>query len=430
MTTFLILGGLILLLLTGVPIFAGLGVASIVLMLIAEGSIGSIADTVFGKLDTGLLTAIPMFAFMAHVMIRSKVVDDLFEAANALVRHLPGGLGVATVLSCTVFAAISGSSVATALTIGSSAIPQMQRYGYRPSDSYGVVAAGGTLGILIPPSGPLILYALVTETSIGALFLAGVIPGLMIAAIFSVFCVVQGATRKDVEKLDWVGWRACAAALRKSIWALALPPIVLGGIYFGIFTASEAAAIGCVFALMIAVGIYRNFGFRDLYETAFETVRTTAMLFMILAAAAMFGYVVTIMRLPYELVEAVVTMGASPMTFIIAVMLVIFVLGMFLETIAIILITTPIIFPVMLELGINPIWYGILLMINLELALITPPVGMNLFVIKGITKAPLDQIIRGILPYVLLMLLGLLIVLIFPQLATWLPNIAGFGRQP
>ena len=430
MTTFLILGGLILLLLTGVPIFAGLGVASIVLMLIAEGSIGSIADTVFGKLDTGLLTAIPMFAFMAHVMIHSKVVDDLFEAANALVRHLPGGLGVATVLSCTVFAAISGSSVATALTIGSSAIPQMQRYGYRPSDSYGVVAAGGTLGILIPPSGPLILYALVTETSIGALFLAGVIPGLMIAAIFSIFCVVQGATRKDVEKLDWVGWRACAAALRKSIWALALPPIVLGGIYFGIFTASEAAAIGCVFALMIAVGIYRNFGFRDLYETAFETVRTTAMLFMILAAAAMFGYVVTIMRLPYELVEAVVTMGASPMTFIIAVMLVIFVLGMFLETIAIILITTPIIFPVMLELGINPIWYGILLMINLELALITPPVGMNLFVIKGITKAPLDQIIRGILPYVLLMLLGLLIVLIFPQLATWLPNIAGFGRQP
>ena len=428
MTIFLILSGLIILLLTGAPIFAGLGVASIVLMLIAEGSIGSIADTVFGKLDTGLLTAIPMFAFMAHVMIRSKVVDDLFEAANALVRHLPGGLGVATVLSCTVFAAISGSSVATALTIGSTAIPQMQRYGYRPSDAYGVVAAGGTLGILIPPSGPLILYALVTETSIGALFLAGVIPGLMIAAIFSGFCVVQGAMRKDAERLSWIGWPACAAALRKSMWALALPPVVLGGIYFGIFTASEAAAVGCVLALMIAVGVYRNFGFRDLYETAFETVRTTAMLFMILAAAAMFGYVVTIMRLPNELVEAVIAMGASPMTFVIAVMVVIFILGMFLETISIILITTPIIFPVMIELGINPIWYGILLMINLELALITPPVGMNLFVIKGISQAPLEQIIRGILPYVLLMMMGLLIVLIFPQMATWLPDIAGFER--
>jgi len=428
LTTFLILIGLVALLLTGAPIFAGLGVASIVLMLVTEGSIGSIADTVFGKLDTGLLSAIPMFAFMAHIMIRSKVVDDLFEAANALVRHLPGGLGVATVLSCTVFAAISGSSVATALTIGSSAIPQMQRYGYRPSDAFGVVAAGGTLGILIPPSGPLILYAIVTETSIGALFLAGVIPGLIIAGIFAGFCIVQAVWRKDTEKLNWVGWPACAAALRRSMWALLLPPLVLGGIYFGIFTASEAAAVGCIFALVIAVGVYRNFGWRDLYDTAFETVRTTAMLFMILAAAAMFGYVVTIMRLPNELVEAVISMGASPMVFIIAVMAVIFVLGMFLETIAIILITTPIIFPVMLELGIDPIWYGILLMINLELALITPPVGMNLFVIKGIAHAPMDQIIRGILPYVLLMLFGLIVVLTVPQTATWLPAIAGFGR--
>lgn len=428
MTTFLILSGLVALLLTGVPVFAGLGVVSIVMLLATEGNIGSIADTVFGRLDIGLLTAIPMFAFMAHIMIRAKVVDDLFAAANALVRHLPGGLGVATVLSCTVFAAISGSSVATALTIGSSAIPQMQRYGYRPSDAYGVVAAGGTLGILIPPSGPLILYALVTETSIGALFLAGVIPGLIIASIFAAFCMVQAMWRKDRERLNWIGWRDCGAALRKSIWALSLPPLVLGGIYFGIFTASEAAAIGCVIALLIAVLVYRNFSFRDLYETAFETVRTTAMLFMILAAAGMFGYVVTIMRLPNEMVEAVVSLGASPMMFILAVMLVIFVLGMFLETIAIILITTPIIFPVMIELGINPIWYGILLMINLELALITPPVGMNLFVIKGIAKATMGEIIHGILPYVMLLLAGLIIVLLVPQTATWLPIAAGFGR--
>jgi C4-dicarboxylate transporter DctM subunit len=261
-----------------------------------------------------------------------------------------------------------------------------------------------------------------------ALFLAGVIPGLIIASIFAGFCIVQAMWRKDAERLSWIGWRACAAALRKSIWALTLPPLVLGGIYLGIFTASEAAAIGCIIALLIAVAVYRNFGFRDLYETAFETVGTTAMLFMILAAAAMFGHVVTIMRLPNELVEAVVALGASPMMFILAVMLVIFVLGMFLETIAIILITTPIIFPVMLELGINPIWYGILLMINLELALITPPVGMNLFVIKGIAHAPLDEIIRGILPYVLLMLLGLIIVLVLPQTAIWLPDVAGFGR--
>lgn len=428
MTTAVVLAGLVLVLLTGVPIFAGLGLASIVLMLLTEGSIGSVADTVFGKLDTGLLTAIPMFAFMAHVMIRAKVVDDLYAAAHALVRHLPGGLGVATVLSCTVFAAISGSSVATALTIGTSAIPQMQRYGYRPRDAYGVVAAGGTLGILIPPSGPLILYAIVTETSIGALFLAGVIPGLLIALIFAGFCMAQAAARRDMERLSWAGWRACGKALAKSVWALSLPPVVLGGIYFGIFTASEAAAVGCIVGLAIAVLVYRNFGWRDLYETAFDTVRTTAMLFMILAAAAMFGHAVTIMRLPAELVEAVVALEASSLAFVLAVMAVIFVLGMFLETIAIILITTPIVFPVMLELGIDPIWYGILLMVNLELALITPPVGMNLFVIKGIARAPLSEIIHGILPYVALMLLGLVLVLVFPQTALWLPEIAGFGR--
>ena len=428
MTTLLILTILIALLLTGMPIFAGLGLTAIFITVASEGSISSIADTVFAKLDNALLTAIPMFAFMAHVMIRSKVVDDLYDAANALVGHFKGGLGVATVLACTVFAAISGSSVATALTIGSSAIPQMQRFGYRPSDTYGVIAAGGTLGILIPPSGPLILYAVVSETSIGALFIAGLIPGIMMAMLFASYSIAQGYFRSELRQTDWIGLAGCGHAMRKSIWSLLMPPVVLGGIYMGIFTASEAAGIGCIYALFVGSVIYRNFGIKDLARTAYDTVCTTAMLFMILAAAAMFGYVVTIMRLPNELVEAVLEVGASPITFIIAVMLVIFVLGMFLETIAIILITTPIIFPVMLELGINPIWYGILLMINLELALITPPVGMNLFVIKGISGANLDVIIRGIFPYVLLMLLGLIIVMVVPQTATWLPKAAGFGR--
>ncbi len=426
--TAVILLGLVLLLLSGMPIFAGLGLASIVLMLVTEGSIGSVGETVFGKLDNELLSAIPLFAFMAHVMIRTRVVDDLYEAANSLVGHLSGGLGVATVLSCTIFAAISGSSVATALTIGSTAIPQMKRFGYRGSTAYGVVAAGGTLGILIPPSGPLILYAIVTETSIGALFLAGLIPGLIVAFIFAAYCMAEASYQGDVKRQPWIGGAACVAAIRKSIWALLMPPLVLGGIYMGLFTATEAAAIGCIYALLVGALVYRNFGLKDLYDTAFETVRTTAMLFMILATAAMFGHAVTIIRLPFELMESVVALGASPMMFVLIVMAVVFVLGMFLETISIILITTPIIFPVMLELGINPIWYGILLMINLELALITPPVGMNLFVIKGIAKAPIGEIIRGVIPYVGLMLAGLALVLFFPQLALWLPAVAGFGR--
>lgn len=428
MITFLILAGLILILLTGVPIFAGLGLASLILMLLTEGNINSAADTVFAKLNNGLLTAIPMFAFMAHVMIRAKVVEDLYNAANAMVGHLRGGLGVATILSCTIFAAISGSSVATALTIGSTAIPQMKRFNYRPSYSYGVIAAGGTLGILIPPSGPLILYAIVTEASIGALFLAGLVPGVMMALIFAGWASISAGFGAAVARKPWEGMGVVWARARQSIWALLMPPVVLGGIYLGIFTATEAASIGCLYALAIAVLVYRNFGFRDLWITALETVRTTAMLFMILAAAALFGHAVTIIRLPIEIVEAVAALGMTPTHFVLAVMALILVLGMFLETISIILITTPIVFPVMLALGIDPIWYGILLMINLEMALITPPVGMNLFVIKGIAKAPLSQVISGAAPYAGLMLMGLTLVFIFPAIATWLPDLAGFGR--
>lgn len=427
MITFLILAGLIVLLLTGMPIFAGLGLTSLIIMMLTEGNVNSAADTVFAKLNNGLLSAIPMFAFMAHVMIRAGVVRDLYDAANAMVGHLRGGLGVATILSCTIFAAISGSSVATALTIGSTAIPQMKRYNYRPSYSYGVIAAGGTLGILIPPSGPLILYAIVTEASIGALFLAGLIPGLIMAAIFAGWATISASFGGAVVTQPFAGMGVIWARMKQSIWALLMPPVVLGGIYLGVFTATEAAAIGCLYALIISVLIYRNFGLKDLWVTAFETVRTTAMLFMILAAAALFGHAVTIIRLPIEIVEQVTAIGLSTSMFVIALMLLILVLGMFLETISIILITTPIVFPVMVALGIDPIWYGILLMINLELALITPPVGMNLFVIKGIARAPLSEVIVGALPYAVLMLMGLILVFIFPQLATWLPRAAGFG---
>jgi C4-dicarboxylate transporter, DctM subunit len=427
MTTLLILLLLVVLLLTGAPIFAALGFASIIVALLTEGNINAMAASAFGKLNNGLLTAIPMFAFMAHIMIRSKVVDHLYDAANALFGHLRGGLGVATVAACTVFAAISGSSVATALTIGSTAIPQMQRFGYRATAAYGVIAAGGTLGILIPPSGPMILYAIVTEVSIGALFLAGILPGLMMAVIFASYCMVHSTITGEAKR-EWIGWKKCAIAIRTSIWALLMPPVVLGGIYFGIFTVSEAAAVGCVYALLVGVVIYRNFGWTELWETAVETVRTTAMLFMILAAAAVFGHAVTIIRLPAQLVELVVAQGLTPLHFVLAVMGVIFILGMFLETISIILITTPIVYPVLVKLGVDPIWYGVLLMINLELALITPPVGMNLFVIKGIAKAPLGQVIAGSLPYVVLMMLGLVVVLLVPALASFLPDLAGFGR--
>ena len=428
MTIFLILGLLLLLLLTGMPIFAALALSSIAVLAAFEGSVGSMADTVFASLNNPLLATIPMFAFMAHVMIKAKVVDDLYDMSNRLVGHVKGGLGFATILSCTVFATISGSSVATALTIGSTAIPQMQRFGYRPRDAYGVIAAGGTLGILIPPSGPMILYAIVTDASIGALFLAGIIPGLLMAAVFAAFSWFQASRHGGAPAHPWLGLRAVGTALRHSIWAVLMPPLILGGIYLGVFTAGEAAAIGAVYALAVALLAYRNVGFRDLVDCTVETMRTSAMLFMIIAAAGMFGHAITIIRLPAEIMEAVTALGLSQTGFILVVMAAIFVLGMFLETIAIILITTPIILPVMTALDINPIWYGVMLMINLELALITPPVGMNLFVIKGITNAPLSDIMRGAAPYVLLLVAGLFVTWLFPPLSLWLPETAGFGR--
>ncbi|MEC9311159.1 MAG: TRAP transporter large permease [Pseudomonadota bacterium] len=424
----LVFAGLILLLLTGIPIFAALGLTASSILLVFEGDIDGLGDAVYTHLNKPILATIPLFVFMAQVMIRAKVIDDLYSFAHTVIGHVKGGLGVATVLACTIFAAISGSSVATALSIGSSAIPQMKRFGYAERDALGVVAAGGTLGILIPPSGPMILYAIVSEASIGALFLAGIIPGLLLALMFSVWCMIQARSRGDIDAPQWAGWSAATAAFRRSVWALLAPPVVMGGIYFGVFTASEAAAAGSLYAVLVAVLVYRNFGLRDLWDCAYATMRTSMMVFMIIAGAAMFGHAITLVRLPVGVTEAVTSLGLGPIGFVLVVMALIFVLGMFLESIAIILITTPILLPTMMALGIDPIWYGVLLMINLELAMITPPVGMNLFVIKGITDAPLGTIVRGAAPFVAIMLVGLGVLIAVPELATWLPTAAGFGR--
>jgi C4-dicarboxylate transporter DctM subunit len=423
-----ILIGLCALLLSGVPIFAALGLASLVIMLLTEGNINAAGLVVFEKLNNAQLTVIPMFALMAHVMTKAKVIDDLYDAAQSFVGHLRGGLGVATVLASSIFAAISGSSVVTALTIGSASIPQMKRFGYPAWQAYGVVAAGGTLGILIPPSGPMILYAIVTEASIGALFLAGLIPGILIAAIFAGWCMISARPRYGIERTKWVGTKKLASAVGKSIWAILMPIVVLGGIYAGVVTAEEAAAIGCIYAITVGAVVYRNFGIKAMWETLAGAVQTSAMLFMIIASASIFAYAITIIRLPNQLIEMVTAMDLSAMGFILVVMAVIFILGMFLESIAIILITTPIVLPVLDALGINLIWYGVILMVNLEVAMITPPVGMNLFTIKGITGAPMAQIIRGASPFVALMLLGLAILLFVPELATWLPEAAGYSN--
>lgn len=423
MTIVLVFLALLLLLFTGLPIFSGLALFGGAVLWLTQGEMGSVTEVIFGELNRYLLVAIPLFSFMAYIMIRSKIVDDLYGTAYTLTRHLPGGLGIATVLACTVFAAISGSSVATALTIGSVAIPQMLRFGYSPRHAYGLVAAGGTLGILIPPSGPMVLYGVTTDTSIGGLFMAGVIPGLLMAAVFvgwSMLSVVINPRNLKREPRASLG--EALRAIRKSLWALSLPVFVLGGMYAGIFTATEAAAAGAWLALTVGVIVYRSIGWKDMWSSAVDACRVSSMLFMILAGASVFGHILTKLRIPQQVVEMVVAADMGVTGFLLIMMGLIFILGMFLESIAIILITTPVILPAMQHLGINPIWYGVLLVINLELAQITPPVGMNLFTIKAITKAPLSDIVRGSAPYVLLMIAVMGMVMVWPQLALWLPG--------
>jgi C4-dicarboxylate transporter DctM subunit len=415
--------GLLLLLFTGLPIFAGLALFGGALLFITQGELGSVTEVIFGEINRYLLVAIPLFAFMAQVMIRGRIVDDLYSTAYTLTRHLPGGLGVATIAACTVFAAISGSIVATALTIGAVAIPQMVRYGYEPKAAYGVVAAGGTLGILIPPSGPMVLYGVTTDTSIGGLFIAGIVPGLLMAGVFALWSMASTAiAHRHIEREPRAGLGETLRAMRKSLWAISLPLFVLGGMYAGVFTATEAAAAGAWLALFVAAVIYRTVGLRAIWEAAADACRVSAMLFMILAGAAVFGHVLTKLRLPQQVVQAVIGADIGVAGFLIVMMGLILVLGMFLESISIILITTPVIMPAMAHLDINPIWYGVLLVINLELAQITPPVGMNLFTIKAITKAPMGQIVRGAAPYVLLMIAVMALVMIWPQIALWLPG--------
>lgn len=423
MTIALTFLGLLLLLFTGLPIFAGLALFGASLLVATQGELGSVTEVIFGELNRYLLVAIPLFAFMAQVMIRGRIVDDLYRTAYTLTRHLPGGLGIATIAACTVFAAISGSSVATALTIGAVAIPQMIRFGYEPKAAYGLVAAGGTLGILIPPSGPMVLYGVTTDTSIGGLFMAGIVPGLLMAGVFVAWSMVHTAiTHRHVEREPRATLREAAAAIRKAAWAISLPVFVLGGMYAGIFTATEAAAAGAWLALLVAMLVYRSIGLRAVWDSALDASRLSAMLFMIMAGASVFGHILTKLRVPQQIVEAIIGADIGVAGFLIVMMALIFVLGMFLESIAIILITTPVILPAMQHLGIDPIWYGVLLVINLELAQITPPVGMNLFTIKAITKAPLGPIVRGSAPYVVLMIAVMALVMAWPQIALWLPG--------
>lgn len=415
---------LLLLLVSGLPVAFSLGlggVAGMILFMGGDGALAQLPIIGYKSLDDFVLTAVPLYILMSQILLTGKVGNDLFELANKWLRHLPGGLGIATVMACAIFAAITGSSVACAVTIGAIAIPEMLSRGYERTTVLGAVAAGGTLGILIPPSIPMILYGAITDESIGKLFMSGVIPGVLLTVMFTAIVVYRS---RNLVREPAASWNERLSALRKSIWGLLLPIIVVGGIYTGVFTPTEAAGIGTVYSLFITFCVYRTLGFKDLPGILNDTIKTSCMIFAIMIGASLFGFVLTILDAPQALTTYVVGMNTSKWVVFIAINILLLFLGCILESVSIIFITLPILFPLVTSLGFDPIWFNVVMLINLELALITPPVGMNLFVLQGISPdSKMTQIVKGVIPFGMAMALEILLLCIFPQLATWLPTI-------
>jgi len=326
------------------------------------------------------------------------------------------------VLACMLFAAVSGSSPATVVAVGSIVIAGMVRAGYPQGFAAGVVCNAGTLGILIPPSIVMVVYGAATETSVGALFMAGVIPGILLGLMLMT-AIWLLARAKNLPRQPRASLREVLEAGRDSIWGLLLIVIILGGIYGGVFTPTEAAAAAAIYAFLVAVFVYRDIGFREVPDVLIDAAKVTVMLMFIIANALLFAHVLTTERIPQAIAEQILAWGMAPWSFLIAVNIILLVAGMFMEPTGIILILAPILFPIAMQLGIDPVHLGIIMVVNLEIGLVTPPVGLNLFVTAGITKMPIGEVIRAALPWLGVLLSFLVIVTYIPQVSLLLPNL-------
>jgi C4-dicarboxylate transporter, DctM subunit len=354
-------------------------------------------------------------------MSTGGVAKRMVNFAIAAVGHLRGGLAIASVLACMLFAAVSGSSPATVVAIGSIVIAGMVKNGYPMEFGAGVICNAGTLGILIPPSIVMVVYAAVTEVSVGRMFLAGVVPGLVLGGMLMA-AVWWRAGKLKTTPPPKASMREVLSTLRESMWGLALLGIIMGGIYGGVFTPTEAAAVSAVYALGVAVFIYRDLKFKDLPHVFLEAGRTTVMLMFIVANALLFAHVLTTERIPQTIAEQIVGMGMAPWMFLVVVNVILLIAGNFMEPTGIILILAPIFFPIATQLGIDPIHLGIIMVVNMEIGMVTPPVGLNLFVTSGVTGMSLVQVARAALPWLTVLLIFLVIVTYVPQLSLALPD--------
>lgn len=421
MTTIAILAVLFTLLLLRVPVAFTLGGLGLVLLMIGGFSPLMAPQAILDTLDGFILLAVPLFLLMSNILLKAGVGKDLFAAVHAWVGHWPGGLAVATILSCAIFAAISGSSVATAATIGTVAIPEMINRGYERKFVYGLLAAGGTLGILIPPSIPMIVYGFVTEQSVIALFLAGVGPGLLLVAFFIVFSMIYARWFGGYTPEPAVSGAERITATIRAAPSMLLALIVIGVIYSGIATPTEAAAIGFAAALAITTFFLKTLTWGAFKEAVFETMVTTVAILLIVAGAKVFGKAITLYRIPQDISMFITQNIDTPIAFILVVSIVLLIMGLVFEALSMVLIMTPVLLPAAMMLGFDPIWFGVYMVIMVECALITPPVGLNLYVIQSVARARLTEISRGVLPFLVIMLFSVVILYLWPDLALYIP---------
>ncbi|QSB12353.1 TRAP transporter large permease subunit [Lysinibacillus fusiformis] len=410
-----------LLLFLRVPVAISLALSTILVFFQIDFNMNMIPQRIFTALDSFPMMAIPGFVLAGVLMARGGISKYLIEALRAWIGHLPGGLAVVTIVACAIFAAISGSSPATAAAIGSIMIPAMISAGYKKRYSMGLVAAGGTLGILIPPSVPLIIYGITSEQSIGELFMAGVLPGLALTGILIIAAIVY-AKRNGFKGDQPASWEERGRKSLKAIWGAFLPFLILGTIYSGVVTPTESAVIAVFYGLIVSLFIYREMKLKDFRDVLVESINITAMIFLIIGAASLFGLYLTNAQVPQQVGAWIAESDLNKWIFMIIVNILFFIMGMFLEAVSIILITLPILLPILAHFDINLIHFAIIMTINMELGMITPPVGLNLFVVSGIAKEKLGEVVKGVIPFIILMIIFLALVVIIPQLSLWLPE--------
>jgi tripartite ATP-independent transporter DctM subunit len=430
----LVAASLIGILLLGTPVAFALGFVAVFYLFVFEGFSGLsvMAETLFGGLDEFTLLSIPMFILMGAAVASSRAGGDLYEALERWMHRVPGGLLISNICACSIFAALSGSSPATCAAIGKMGIPEMQRRGYPDGLAAGAIGAGGTLGILIPPSITMIVYGISTQTSIGRLFIAGILPGLMLTALFmtwSLFYVKYKGFNFNPDDRSYT-WREKFVILPKVLPFFAIIVLVLWALYGGVTTPSEAAGVGAFICIVLVVVIYRMWKPKELWRILQSATRESIMIMMIIGAAALFSYMMSSLYITQSLAEWIAAMEVNRWVLLLYTNLFLLLAGLFLPPVAVILMTAPTLVPIITQAGFDPVWFGVMLTINMEIGLITPPVGLNLYVINGIAPdIRLTTILWGALPFMLCMVVGIILLAIFPEIATWLPNVLMGGEQ-